>query len=74
MSDDATLDAFGDRAAESNDDGERTDPAPVTSSWRADAACSACGESAARRWTADGERVCADCVPWTTTGSEACDQ
>lgn len=48
--------------------------ATVTSSWRANATCSACGEPTARRWWNGDERVCAECTSWTTTGRGACDQ
>jgi hypothetical protein len=48
---------------------EETDPAVSTYRWSpAGGECADCGETAPRRWRADGERdgalVCADCKEW----------
>lgn len=48
---------------------EETDPAVSTYRWSpAGGECADCGETAERRWRADGERdgalVCADCKEW----------
>lgn len=73
---DATDTAGGEPGIDADDeDGAvSADPVPVTSAWRANATCSACGEPAARRWRDDDERVCVECASWTTTGRGACDQ
>lgn len=88
VTEDATLDAFGgddeSRATGDGRDGtavssaESGDDAPVppipTSSWRPDGDCAACGEHAARRWRDGDEQLCGDCVSWSTSGGDACDQ
>ncbi|AHG05105.1 hypothetical protein HALDL1_02990 [Halobacterium sp. DL1] len=67
VSEEPTLDSFADERAGA------VDPVAVTSSWSGDGRCTACGESATRRWQDGDERACTACKRWTT-GSDARDQ
>jgi formylmethanofuran dehydrogenase subunit E len=52
-------------AAAAADEAVDADPATPTATWTADgAACDRCGERVERRWSADGDLVCADCKEW----------
>ncbi|WP_281194964.1 hypothetical protein [Halorubrum sp. F4] len=46
-------------------DSADVEPAESTSTWSTDGAdCDRCGTTVTRRWHADGDLVCSDCVEW----------
>lgn len=46
-------------------DSTEVEPAESTSTWSTDGAdCDRCGTTVTRRWHADGDLVCSDCVEW----------
>lgn len=87
VTEDATLDAFGDdgstatgsesegtTGSDAEPGGDAPAPLPLTSSWRPDGDCAACGEHVSRRWWDGSEHVCGDCVSWSASAGDACDQ
>ncbi|MFC5135640.1 MULTISPECIES: DUF7573 domain-containing protein [Haloferacaceae] len=75
MPEDRSLDDFasagggeGNGEAETNPDESiptDVDPAESTSTWSTDGAdCDRCGTTVTRRWHADGNLLCSECVEW----------